>query len=176
MLYFLHVRVREIRSVVSDCLQFHGLYSQSNSLGQNTGVGSLSLLQVIFPIQESNQGLLHCRWILYQLSYQGSPLHVMHAKSLQSCLTLCDPMGSSPPGSPVHGILQARIVGCHFLLHVKGHTNEQYTFLKKLFIQCIFVLIGSCCRTWAFSTAAVSRVYSSCDVWASHYGGKALEL
>ena len=35
-------------------------------------VGSLSLLQGIFPTQESNQGLLHCRWILYQLSYQGS--------------------------------------------------------------------------------------------------------
>ena len=32
----------------------------------------------------------------------------MHAESLQSCLTLCDPMGCSPPGSPVHGILQAR--------------------------------------------------------------------
>ena len=35
---------------------------------KNTGVGSLSLLQRIFPTQESNQGLLHCRWILYQLS------------------------------------------------------------------------------------------------------------
>ena len=34
---------------------------------------SLSLFQRIFPTQESNQGLLHCRWILYQLSYQGSP-------------------------------------------------------------------------------------------------------
>jgi len=33
----------------------------------------LSLLQRIFPSQELNQGLLHCRWILYQLSYQGSP-------------------------------------------------------------------------------------------------------
>ena len=33
----------------------------------------------------------------------------MHAKSLQSCLTLCDPMDSSPPGSSVHRILQARI-------------------------------------------------------------------
>ena len=32
------------------------------------------------------------------------------AKSLQSCLTLCDPMDCSPPGSPVHGILQARIL------------------------------------------------------------------
>jgi len=40
---------------------------------KNTGVGSLSLLQQIFPTQELNQGLLHCRWILYQLSYQGSP-------------------------------------------------------------------------------------------------------
>ena len=38
---------------------------------KNTGVGSLSL-QGIFPIQELNQGL-HCRWFLYQLSYQGSP-------------------------------------------------------------------------------------------------------
>ena len=36
-------------------------------------MGSCSLLQGIFPIQESNPGLLHCRWILYQLSHQGSP-------------------------------------------------------------------------------------------------------
>ena len=40
---------------------------------KNTGVGSLSLLQQIFPTQELNWGLLHCRQILYQLSYQGSP-------------------------------------------------------------------------------------------------------
>ena len=39
----------------------------------NTGVGSLSLLQWIFPTQELNWGLLHCRWIIYQLSYQESP-------------------------------------------------------------------------------------------------------
>ena len=37
----------------------------------NTGVGSLSLLQWIFPTQKLDQGLLNCRWILYQLSYQG---------------------------------------------------------------------------------------------------------
>ena len=40
---------------------------------QNTGVGSLSLFQGIFPAQELNWGILHCRWILYQVSYQGSP-------------------------------------------------------------------------------------------------------
>ena len=44
-----------------------------NSPGQNTGVGSCSLLQGIFPTQGSNPGLLHCRQILYQLSHKGSP-------------------------------------------------------------------------------------------------------
>ena len=58
-------------SVVSDSLRPHGLSMEFSR--QNTGVGSLSLLQGIFPTQESNWGLLHCRWILYQLSYQGNP-------------------------------------------------------------------------------------------------------
>ena len=58
-------------SVVSDSLQPHGLYSPWNSLGQNIGMGSLSLLQGIFPTQGSSPGLPHCRWILYHLSYQG---------------------------------------------------------------------------------------------------------
>ena len=41
--------------------------------GQNTGVGSLSLLQGIFSTQGSNPGLPHCQQILYQLSHKGSP-------------------------------------------------------------------------------------------------------
>ena len=45
-----------------------------NSPGQNTGVGSLSLLQGIFRTQGSNPGLPHCRWILDQLSHKGSPV------------------------------------------------------------------------------------------------------
>ena len=53
-------------------LRLHGLYSPWNSSGQDTGVGSLFLLQRIFPTQELNWGLLHCRRILYQLSCQGS--------------------------------------------------------------------------------------------------------
>ena len=63
----------ESQSVVSDCLRPHGLYSPRNSPGQNTGVGSLSLLQGIFPTQGSNRGLPHCRQILNQLSHKGSP-------------------------------------------------------------------------------------------------------
>ena len=103
---YMNVKESESCSVVSDSLRPHGLYSPWNSPGQNTGVGSLSLLQGILPTgegieprspssqmdslpaepqekpkntgvgqifltQESNQSLLHCRWILYQLSYQG---------------------------------------------------------------------------------------------------------
>ena len=51
----------------------HGLYSPWNSPGQNTGVGSLSLLQGIFPTQGSNPDLPCCRQIFYQLSHQVSP-------------------------------------------------------------------------------------------------------
>ena len=61
-------RESESLSVVSDSLR-----SPWDSPGQNTGVGGLSLPQEIFPTQESNPGLLHCRRILYQLSHQGSP-------------------------------------------------------------------------------------------------------
>ena len=58
---------------MSDSLQPHGLYSPRNFPGQNTGVGSLFLLQGIFPSQGSNPGLPHCGRILYQLSHEGSP-------------------------------------------------------------------------------------------------------
>ena len=104
----------ESGSVVSDSLRLWTIYSPWNSPGHITGVGSLSLLQGIFPIQgsnpglphqvdslpaepqgkpkitgvhstsllqrifpaqKSNQGLEHCRWILHQMSYQGSLIH-----------------------------------------------------------------------------------------------------
>ena len=67
------VKESESHSVMFNSLRPHGLDSLWNSPGQNTGVGSLSLLQGIFPTQGSNPGLLHCRRILYQLNHQGSP-------------------------------------------------------------------------------------------------------
>ena len=54
-------------------LQADSLPAEPSGKPKNTGVGSLSLLQWIFLTQELNQGLLHCRRILYHLSYQGSP-------------------------------------------------------------------------------------------------------
>ena len=64
-----HKWVNWVKVARCPTLQPHGL----NSPGQNTGVGSLSLLQGIFPTQGAKPGLLHCRWILYQLSHKESP-------------------------------------------------------------------------------------------------------
>ena len=53
----------------SPTLQADSLPAEPQGKPKDTGVGSLSLLQWIFPTQELNRGLLHCRQILYQLSY-----------------------------------------------------------------------------------------------------------
>ena len=58
----------------SPTLQAGSLLSESRGKPKNTGMGSLSLLQGICLTQESNWGLLHCRWVFYQQSYQGSPM------------------------------------------------------------------------------------------------------
>ena len=57
----------------SPTLQVDSLPIKLPGKPKNTGVGSLSILQGISLSQELNWGLLHGRWILYQLSYQGSP-------------------------------------------------------------------------------------------------------
>ena len=74
----------------------HEIYSPWNSPGENTGMGSCSLLQRIFSIQRSNPGLPHCRQILYHPSHQGSP--IQFSSVAQSCQTLCDPVNCSTPG------------------------------------------------------------------------------
>ena len=58
----------------SPALQVDSLPAEPQGKPKSTGVGNLSLLQWVFPTQESNQGFLHCRRILYQLSYEGSLL------------------------------------------------------------------------------------------------------
>ena len=73
----LHRRTKKqelmLNNLAINSLWPHELYRPWNSAGQNTEVGSRSLLQRIFPTQESNPGLPHRRQILYQLSHQGSP-------------------------------------------------------------------------------------------------------
>ena len=62
------------------CIAAGFFTSRAQGKPKSTGVGSLSLLQWIFLTQESNRGLLHCRWILYQLSYQGNPTRMATMK------------------------------------------------------------------------------------------------
>ena len=66
----------------SPALQADSLPAELQGKPKNTGVGSLSLLQWIFPTQESNRGLLHCRQILYQLSYEGSARYIKELRKL----------------------------------------------------------------------------------------------
>ena len=104
-------------SVMFDSLQPHGLYSPWNSPGQNTGVGSLCLLQGIFLTQESNWGLLNCSWILYQLSYQGRYL-----------------------GGNINWVLGNVITGIDFLLVLYGICSETIFPSCDNFKYHIFVL------------------------------------
>ena len=76
-------------------MQADSLPVESQGKPKNTGVGRLSLLQQIFLIKESNQGPLHCRRILYQLSYQGSP------SVIKPCSTLCNRMDGGTASFPV---------------------------------------------------------------------------
>ena len=72
---------------LSSCLRRQILYAEPPRKPKNTRVGSLSLFQQTLLTQELNCGLLNCTWVLYQLSYQGSPgikglLHARHCSHL----------------------------------------------------------------------------------------------
>ena len=78
LILFYHGEVKVARSSLTLCDPmdfFTTSIHPWHSPGQNTGVGSCSLLQGIFPTQGSNPGLLHCRQIPYQLSHKGSPFY-----------------------------------------------------------------------------------------------------
>ena len=84
-----------------------------NSPGKNTGVDCYLLLQGTFLTQGLNPGLLHCRGILYCLSYREVPLpfEKWSEVKLLSCVWLfATPVDCSLPGSSVHGLLQSRVL------------------------------------------------------------------
>ena len=74
-------------------------------------------------------------------------LHVcVHAKSLQSCPTLCDPMDCSPPGSSVHGIFQARILEWVAIPSSRGSRLRNQTSLS--YVSCIVRRVFTTRVTW----------------------------
>ena len=95
-----------------DC-SLPGSSVHGDSLGKNTGLGCHALLQGIFPSQGLNPGLLHCRWILYHLSHQGSTIYSCcpsipscPSGTLQTYLVYCS-LDSSPTGSPTNKTLHS---------------------------------------------------------------------
>ena len=121
---------------------FPALQVDSPGKPKNLEVDSLSLLQGIFPTQESNWGLLHCRQILYQLSYEGSPTANSSDGGLdtKSCPTLATPW----------------TVACHIPLSM-GFSRQEYwsgvplpsTIIQKdictpMFTAALFTIA----RTW----------------------------
>ena len=127
----------------------HGLYSPWNSPGQNTGVGSFSLLQGIFPTQGLNPGLPHCRWILYQLSYQGSPtphkarqftqLQTVHPRASPTEL----PCLQFPPSAPM-SIYQHHIPLSKVIFIATSVTNMLWIPLADIHHSCHW---GHICST-----------------------------
>ena len=121
-------------------LQADSLPVELQGKPKNTGVGSLSLLQGIFPTQESNQGLLHSRRILYQLSYQGSPL--IWGKSNQMLIAYVSDYH-------VHNFKKLRLITifCPCL-------TSFALFLMLLFLLLIFHFLVRR-RWWLFSTVSI---------------------
>ena len=97
ILFYTSVHAKSLQSCLTLCDPIDcsppGSSVHGDSPGKNTAMGCHFLFQGIFPIQ----GLI---WVSFIANAA--------AKLLQSCLTLCDPIDGSPPGSPIPGILQAR--------------------------------------------------------------------
>ena len=125
-------------SVMSDSLWPHGLYSPWNSPSQNTGVGSLYLLQGIFPTQGSNTGLPHCRRILYQLSHKGSP----------RILEWIVPSQES----------NQNLLHCRWILYQLNYQRSPYVNYITYVIICKYK--NMCCTSVAFSWLCVPTKWS----------------
>ena len=102
----------------SPALQADALPSEPPGKPKNTGVGSQSLLKGIFPSQESNRGLLHCRLILYHLSHQGSP-------RILEWVAYTFSRGSSQPRDQAHMSCISCIAGRPFILMGSSQPRDQ---------------------------------------------------
>ena len=100
--------------------------------------------------QPRDPGFPHCRWIIYHLSYQRSPINgnwkKVKVKVAQLCLILCDLMDCTLPGSSVHGIFQAIILEQVAISFIQG------IFLTQGSNPCLLCLLhwqaGYHCATW----------------------------
>ena len=106
--------------------------------------------------------VLHCPFYTLYNNYQSlaeSAAAAAAAKSLQSCLTLCDPIDGSPPDFPAPGILQARMntgVGCHFLLQCMKVKEECEKVGLNFNIQKTKIMASSPITSWQIDRETVA--------------------
>ena len=126
------VKVTQSRPALWDPMDSRLLHPW-NRPGQNSGVGSHSLLQGIFPTQGLNPGLPHCRWILYCLSHQGSPRILEWAacpcsrgssRPRDQTRVSCIRADSSPAELPGKPYINHRILFSHEKEHIWVSSNE----------------------------------------------------
>ena len=121
---------------MSPTLQVDSLSSEPPAKPVSIGVGSLSSLQGIFPTKESNQGLLHCRWILYQLSYQRSPYKLNYYLIPDIFIT---PIRNTHPLAVI-SLRTSKLFTTVYLLSVSIHLpilNISYTWNHTVFLLCV---------------------------------------
>ena len=144
-------------------LQEDSLPAEPQGKPENTGVGSLSLLQRIFPTQESNWCLLHCRQIFYQLNYQGNPKMSFNRKrkSKWYIYTLDrEPFSSSCKDMALD--LRSTLIHCDLtLIHFVSKDTVskrgpivgfgvELNFVVTVFIQCVWRLKSALTRNVKF--------------------------
>ena len=143
---------------MSDFLWSRGLYSPWDSPGQNTGVGSLSLLQGIFPTQRSNPGLPYCWRILYQLSHQGEPWSAL-GKTPKTITPVTSPGPQGAQGGKAQGAS-----GCS--RHTGSPTSGGLTWSRKLkssvFSFSVENLLQKHLKVWCILNF---RCFSKLSVW-----------
>ena len=136
------------RSVLFDSAWSHGLGSARllcpwDFPGKNTGVESRCLLQGVSPTQESNWGLLHCRWILYQLTYHGVKLQPAPRLLLLAILQFCHLPVPLPPLSVTLLACSAPYTSCcTVLLYFSGYCMiKMFSLFWGVFL-CISCIKG----------------------------------
>ena len=137
----------------SDCMWPHVLCSPWNSPGQNTGVGSRSLLQAIFPTQGLNSGLLQCRQILYKQSQQGSP-SILEWVTYPFSIKSSWPKNWTRESNQNVGVFFTSWATRESLILVKPFEMPLQSCIcqmsighvcRSLFLDCLFCSIGLCC-------------------------------
>ena len=148
----------------SPALQADSLPSESPGKPIKTGVGSLSLHQGIFLTLEPNPGLLHCKWILYQLSYQGSPGGTSGKESACQCRRrgFHPRVGRSPGGRKGYPLEYS------YLENPLDREAWQATVHGVTEADTTEVTLHACTESWVCAEKAVGPDIPNCrGLWAS---------